>query len=60
MVPSIRVRTAIEAKAISDHQSHAYGAFTNPLTVPPDLTVLVYVGVCSAVISMDNIDRCFR
>ena len=28
-----------------------------PLTVPPDLTVLVYVGVCSAVISMDNVDR---
>ena len=58
MVPSIRVRTAVEAKAISDHQSHAYGAFTNPLTVPPDLTVLVYVGVCPAMVRQNRID-CF-
>ena len=57
MVPSISVRTALEALAVSDHQSHAYGAFTNPLTVPPDLTVLVYVGVCSSVITSNNIDR---
>ena len=57
MVPGIRVRAALEAAAISDSQSHTYGAFTNSLTIPPDLTVLVYVGVCSAVISRDNIDR---
>ena len=56
MVSGIRVRTALEAVAISYHQSHAYGAFTNPLTVPPDLTVLVYVGVCFTVITVDNVN----
>ena len=53
----MRVRAALVTWAISDHQSHAYGAVTNPLTVPTDLTVLVYVGVCSAVIRLNNIDR---
>ena len=57
MVPSICVRTPLVTWAISNHQSHAYGAFPNPLTVPSDLTVLVYVVVCSAVINRDNIDR---
>ena len=42
--------------AISDHQSHADGAFINPPTVPPDLTVLVYVSICSAMVLQNRID----
>ena len=57
VVPGIRVRTAFETETISDHQTHANGAFTNPLTVPPDLTVLVYVGVGFAMIEKESINR---
>ena len=50
-VPSIGVRTALESMAtVSNHQSNTYGPMANPLTVSPNLTMLVNVGICSAMV----------
>ena len=57
-VPSVCVTAALETRTISDHHTHAYGPFTNPLAVSPNLTVLVYIVVCSAMESPDGIN-CF-
>lgn len=55
-VPSVRVKTARESWTISNHQSDAYGPPTNPLTVSPDLAVLVNVGVFSTMIFPNGIN----
>ena len=58
-VPSIGVRTALESMAtVSNHQSNTYGSVANPLTVSPDLTMLVNVGICSTMVIINNI-YCF-
>ena len=41
----------------SNHQSNTNGSFANPLTVSSDLAVLVNVGIRSAMVHMDNINR---
>ena len=57
-VPSVRVRAGLVSMAtVSNHQSNTNGSFANPFTVSSDLTVLVNVGVCSAMVCMDNIHR---
>ena len=57
-VPSVRVRPGLVSVAtVSNHQSHTDSSFANPLTVSSDLTVLVNVGVCSAIVILDNINR---
>ena len=57
-VPRVRVRAGLVSVAtVSDHQSDTNGSFANPLTVSSDLTVLVNVDACSAIVLIDNINR---
>ena len=57
-VSGVSVRTAfVSMTAVSNHQSNAHSSFADPLTITSDLTMLVNVGVCSAVVCMDNINR---
>ena len=54
-MPRVRVRAALVSVAtVSNHQSHTNGSFANPLTVSPDLTVVVNVGVCPAMVFKDS------
>ena len=56
-VPSVRVRAGLVSRTVSNHQSDTNGSFANPLTVSSNLTVLVNVGVCFAMVIIDNINR---
>ena len=57
-VTGVRVRTALESMtAVSNNQSNTYGSFANPLTISPDLTMLVYVDVCVVEMFCNDIDR---
>ena len=57
-VPSVRVRAGLVSMAtVSNHQSNTNGSFANALTVSSDLTVLVNVGLCFAIVIIDYINR---
>ena len=56
-VPSVRVRAGLVSWTVSNHKSDANGSFANPLTVSSDVTVLVNVGFCSAIVLIENINR---
>ena len=58
--PSLRVRAVLVSRTVSNHKSDPKGSFANPLTVSSDVTVLVNVGVCSAMVIIDNINRVDR
>ena len=58
--PSVRVRAGLVSSTVSNHKSDANGSFANPFTVSSDVTVLVNVGVCSAMVIIDNINRVDR
>ena len=51
----VSITSTFVSAALSNHQSNTYSSSANPLTISPDLTVFVYVGVLSAVICMDGI-----
>ena len=57
-MPSVRVRAGLVPMAtVTNHQSDTNGSFANPLTISSDLTMLVNVGVYSAMVASDKINR---
>ena len=57
VVTSVTVRTTLEAVTVSNYQSHAYGSIAKPFAASSNLAMLVNVGVCSAVVCVNDINR---